>query len=127
MVRKSELIEAQWSEIDLEAAEWSIPGERMKKDRSHLVPLSSQAVAMLEELQGLAVGAEWVFPGRNDPRKPIAKTTLNYAVRSLDLDVQDFVIHDFRRTASTHLHVAGFNSDWVEKALAHEAKGIRGV
>jgi integrase len=99
----------------------------MKKDRPHLVPLSTQAVAMFEELQGLAGGAEWVLPSRSDPRKPIAKTTLNAAVRSLDLDVRDFVIHDFRRTASTHLHEAGFNSDWIEKALAHEAKGIRGV
>jgi len=127
MVRKSELIEARWSEIDLDAAQWAIPGERMKKDRPHLVALSTQAVAMFEELQGLSGGAEWVFPSRNDPRKPIAKTTLNYAVRSLDLDVRDFVIHDFRRTASTHLHEAGFNSDWIEKALAHETKGIRGV
>lgn len=127
MVRKSELIEARWSEIDLDAAQWSIPGERMKKERPHLVSLPTQAVAMLEELQGLAGEAEWLFPSRNDPRKPIAKTTLNAAVRSLDLDVRDFVIHDFRRTASTHLHEAGFNSDWIEKALAHEAKGIRGV
>jgi integrase len=121
------LIEARWEEFDLDKGEWSIPGERMKKDRPHLVPLPRQAVAMLEELRGLAGGSPWVFPSRNDPRKPIAKTTLNYAVRSLDLDVRDFVIHDFRRTASTHLHEAGFNSDWIEKALAHETKGIRGV
>jgi integrase len=52
---------------------------------------------------------------------------LNVAVRSFDADVQNFVIHDFRRTASTHLHEAGFNSDWIEKSLAHETKGIRGV
>ncbi len=127
MVRKSELIGARWEEFDLDKAEWSIPGERMKKDRPHLVPLPTQAVAMLEELRGLAGHSDWVFPSRNDWRKPIAKTTLNYAVRSLDLDVRDFVIHDFRRTASTHLHEAGFNSDWVEKALAHETRGIRGV
>jgi integrase len=127
MVRKSELIEAQWEEFDLDKAEWSIPGERMKKDKPHLVHLPRQAVAMFEELRGLAGGSPWVFPSRNDPRKPIAKTTLNYAVRSLDLDLRDFVIHDFRRTASTHLHEAGFNSDWIEKALAHETKGIRGV
>lgn len=127
MVRKSELIEAKWEEIDLEKAEWSIPGERMKKDKPHLVPLSKQAVAMFEELKGLASGAEWIFPSRGDLHKPIAKSTLNVAVRTLEHDVQDFVIHDFRRTASTHLHEAGFNSDWIEKALAHETKGIRGV
>jgi integrase len=127
MVRKSELIEAKWEELDLEKAEWAIPGERMKKDKPHLVPLSRQAVAMFEELKGLASGSEWVFPSRGDLKQPIAKSTLNVAVRALAIDVRDFVIHDFRRTASTRLHEAGFNSDWVEKALAHEQKGVRGV
>lgn len=127
MVRKSELIEAKWEEIDFDRAEWSIPGERMKKDKPHLVPLSRQAVAMFEELKRLASGSEWVFPSRGDLHQPIAHSTLNQAVRSFEIDVRDFVIHDFRRTASTHLHEAGFNSDWIEKALAHETKGIRGV
>ena len=127
MVRKSELIEAKWEELDLEKAEWAIPGERMKKDKPHLVSLSRQAVAMFEELKGLASGSEWVFPSRGDLKQPIAHSTLNQAVRSLEIDVRDFVIHDFRRTASTHLHEAGFNSDWIEKCLAHETKDIRGV
>lgn len=127
MVRKSELIEAKWEEIDFDRAEWSIPGERMKKDKPHLVPLSRQAVAMFEELKALASGSDWVFPSRGDLKQPIAKSTLNVAVRALEIEVRDFVIHDFRRTASTHLHEAGFNSDWIEKALAHETKGIRGV
>ena len=127
MVRKTELIEAKWEELDLEKAEWAIPGERMKKDKPHLVSLSRQAVAMFEELKGLASGSEWVFPSRGSLKQPIAHSTLNQAVRSLEIDVRDFVIHDFRRTASTHLHEAGFNSDWIEKCLAHETKGIRGV
>jgi integrase len=127
MVRKSELIEAKWEEIDFEKGEWSIPGERMKKDKPHLVSLSRQAVAMFEELKGLASGSEWVFPSRGDLKQPIAKSTLNVAVRALEIDVRDFVIHDFRRTASTHLNEAGFNSDWIEKSLAHETKGVRGV
>lgn len=127
MVRKSELIEAKWEELDLEKAEWSIPGERMKKDKPHLVTLSRQAVAMFEELRVLASGSEWVFASRGDLHRPIARSTLNVAIRALEIDVRDFVIHDFRRTASTHLHEAGFNSDWIEKCLAHETKGIRGV
>ncbi len=127
MVRKAELIGARWDEINPETAEWSIPGERMKKDKPHMVPLSRQAVAMFEELRSLSSGSDWVLPSRGSLRKPIAHSTLNQAVGSLELDVRDFVIHDFRRTASTHLHEAGFNSDWVEKALAHEQKGIRGV
>ncbi len=127
MVRKGELIGARWEELDLEQGQWAIPGERMKKDKPHLVHLSRQAVAMFEELKGLASGSAWVFPSRGDLNRPIAHSTLNQAVRSLEIDVRDFVIHDFRRTASTHLHEAGFNSDWIEKCLAHETKGIRGV
>jgi len=127
MVRKSEMIEARWSEIDLSKAEWVIPAARMKMGRPHIVQLQQQAVAMFEELKGLSSGSEWVFPSRNTLSKPISKSTLNAAVRSLEHDVRDFVIHDFRRTASTHLHEAGFNSDWIEKALAHEIKGVRGV
>ena len=124
---KSELIEAQWSEFDLTKGEWSIPGERMKKDRPHIVYLPRQAIAMLEELKALACGSDWVMPSRGDLKKPISKSTLNQAVRALDLDVRDFVLHDFRRTASTHLHEAGFVSDVIEKALAHEQGGVRGI
>lgn len=127
MVRKCELLEARWDDIDFEKAEWSIPAERMKKDKPHLVPLSKQSLAMFEELRDLASGSEWVLPSRNSLRQPISRTTLNAAVRSLQLDLRDFVIHDFRRTASTHLNETGFNSDWIEKALAHEQKGVRGV
>ena len=82
---------------------------------------------MFEELRVLASGSEWVFASRGDLHSPIARSTLNVAIRALEIDVRDFVIHDFRRTASTHLHEAGFNSDWIEKCLAHETKGIRGV
>jgi integrase len=127
MVRKGELIGASWDEIDFEKSEWLIPAERMKKDKPHLVPLSKQAVAMFEELKGLAGHSPWVLPSRNTWKEPIAHSTLNQAIRSLELGIRDFVIHDFRRTASTQLHEAGFNSDWIEKALAHEQKGVRGV
>ena len=127
MVRKSELLEATWDEVDFNKAEWSVPAERMKKDKPHIVYLSQQALAMFEELKNLAGNSEWVLPSRNSWKKHISKTTLNSAIRTLDLDIRDFVIHDFRRTASTHLHEMGFNSDWIEKSLAHEQKGVRGV
>ncbi len=127
MVRKSELLEASWEEIDFEKAEWSIPAERMKKDKPHIVYLSQQALAMFEELKYLSGKSQWVLPSRNSWKKSISKSTLNSAIRTLDLDIKDFVIHDFRRTASTHLHEMGFNSDWIEKCLSHEQKGIRGV
>lgn len=128
MVRKSELIEAQWSEFDLEATVWRIPADRMKKDREHWVYLSTQAVAMLRELQEMTADVGYLFPStRGRGETPIAKSTLNQAVRALDIEVQHFVLHDFRRTASTHLHEMGQPSDAIEKALAHSIKGIKGV
>ena len=127
MVRKCELINARWDEFDFEKAEWCIPGDRMKKDKPHVVYLPSQALAMFEELKSLSSKSEYVLPSRSSLRTSISSSTLNAAIRTLDLDIRDFVIHDFRRTASTHLHEAGFNSDWIEKALAHEQKGVRGV
>ena len=127
MVRKSQLINARWEEIDFDNKLWTIPTERMKQDRPHVVYLSDQASAMFEELHALASGSEYVLPSRNDLRRPISHNTLNVVIQGMDLDIRDFVIHDFRRTASTHLHEAGFNSDWIEKALAHEQKGVRGI
>jgi integrase len=127
VVRKGELIGARWEKIDFEETEWLIPAKRLKKDKPHLMPLSKQAVAMFEELKGLAGHSPWVLPSRNTWKVPIAHSTLNQVIRLLNLGIRDFVIHDFRRTASTQLHEAGFNSDWIEKALAHEQKGVRGV
>ena len=127
MVRKGELIHAKWDEIDFDKAEWVIPAERMKKDRPHVVYLSAQALALFSELRDLASGSPYVMPSRGSLQRPISHSTLNQAVRTMDLELQHFVIHDFRRTASTHLHEMGFNSDWIEKSLAHEQKGMRGV
>jgi len=127
MVRKCELINARWDEFDFEKSEWHIPGDRMKKDKPHIVYLPVQATAMFEELKSLASKSDYVLPSCGSLRKSISSSTLNAAIRTLDLDIRDFVIHDFRRTASTHLHEAGFNSDWIEKALAHEQRGVRGV
>jgi integrase len=128
MVRKSELIESEWSEFDLDEGVWRIPAERMKKDREHWVYLSVQAVSMLRELRTLSHSERFVFPMRRGYEdRPIAKSTLNQAVRAMGSNVQHFVIHDFRRTASTHLHEMGHSSDAIEKALAHSIKGIKGV
>lgn len=128
MVRKTELTEATWAEVDLNAGVWDIHEDRMKKDKPHRVYLSQQAKAMFLELKDLSNGSAYVFPsphGRED--KPISKSALNVAIRSLSLDVQHFVLHDFRRTASTHLHEMGHPSDAIEIALAHKIGGIKGV
>lgn len=127
MVRKSELTQARWEEFDLEAGEWTIPQPRMKKGRPHVVYLARQAIAMLEELRTLSSESEFVLPSRSTLAKPICRSNLNTAIRGIDLKIPHFVLHDFRRTASTLLHETGFASDWIEKALAHEQKGVRGV
>ena len=127
MVRKGELVGACWNEIDLETGEWLVPSKRMKAGREHVVYLSRQAIDILRELKDLALGSDYVLPSRSDLRKCISKSTLNAAIRTLSLDIQDFVIHDFRRTASTLLHENDFHSDWIEKALAHEQRGVRRV
>ena len=128
MIRKSELLNAEWSEFDFEAGIWRIPAVRMKMDKEHWVYLSTQAVGMFKELKALATSEVYVFPSRHGREdKPICKSTLNQAIKMLDTDVQHFVLHDFRRTASTHLHEMGMPSDAIEKALAHQIGGIKGV
>ena len=128
MVRKAELTEAIWTEFDLDAGVWRIPSDRMKKEKEHWVYLSTQAVEMLRELHNLTGDGDFLFPSsRGAGDKPISKSTLNQAIRALSIDVQHFVLHDFRRTASTHLHEMGMSSDAIEKALAHSIRGIKGV
>lgn len=128
MVRKTELTAARWDEIDMDAGIWDIPAERMKKDQPHRVYLSRQAKELLQELHSLSGRSVYLFPSsRGTEDRPISHSTLNQAVRALSLDVQHFVLHDFRRTASTHLHEMGHPSDAIEKTLAHKIVGIKGV
>ena len=91
------------------------------------MPLAQQAILLLEEMHTLAAGSECLLPSVRNRRRSNSKTTLDNAMRGLNLGVDHFVIHDFRRTASTHLHEAGFDSDVIEKALAHEQQGVRGI
>ena len=132
MVRKNELIEAKWSEIDFDKRVWSIPAERMKMSRPHNVYLSRQAFDLFQKLKMLSGGSECIFEPFSG--RKLSKNTLNRVLmkcvelakeRGLILD--HFTPHDLRRTASTHLHEAGFNSDVIEKCLAHEQKGVRAV
>lgn len=128
MARKTELTEARWDEFNLEQGIWDVPAERMKMDRPHRVYLSRQAIELLRELQKLSGLSKFLFPSsRGNFDKPISKSTLNQAIRALTIEIQHFVLHDFRRTASTHLHEQGHSSDAIEKALAHKVAGIRGV
>lgn len=131
--RKSEITKAPWTEIDLGACMWEIHGERTKNKKAHMIPLSRQAVAILNTIKPdcsdddpIVPYSPWVFPGRFG--EPICDSTLNEAIRAANWFGQKrFTIHDLRRTASTILHEQGWNTDVVEKALNHTMRGIRGV
>ncbi|MGF6264236.1 integrase [Paraburkholderia youngii] len=103
MARKSDLIESRWAEFDLDNALWRIPAARLNAREDRIVRLPRQAVALLRELQRARTSETYVFPSVRGDDRPIAKSTLNQAVKALGLDVEHFVLHDFRRTASTHL------------------------
>ncbi|HZZ11957.1 MAG TPA: tyrosine-type recombinase/integrase [Paraburkholderia sp.] len=125
MVRKSELVEAAWSEFDLDAASWTLPATRTQNRRAHRVMLPSQAVAMLRELRETRAGQTFVFRSARGDDRPIAKSTLNQAVKALGLEVEHFVLHDFRRTAATHLREMGQSQETIDAALAHAIKGAK--
>lgn len=134
MVRKSELTNATWNEINFSEALWTIPKERMKRRNPHLVFLSRQAMDILIALKTFAGGSDYILPSRYDSDAPMSSATMN---RVMDLtykaaqkegqSLSKFGPHDLRRTASTLLHEAGYNTDWIEKCLAHEQKGVRAV
>jgi integrase len=129
LVRKSELMLAQWKDVHLDEAEWHIPQENSKTGKPHIVYLSKQAVRLFKELKILAGNSVWVLPGRGTLAKPFAHNAINSALKVAlqDQEIPAFTIHDLRRTASTLLHEKGWASDVVEKALNHTIGGVRGV
>ena len=127
LVRKSELIEATWSEIDFGNATWTIPKERMKGRKPHVVYLSRQALDILVALHTCAAGSKFVLPSRYEPTHCMSHATLNRVTQLIvkrakvaGLPLEPFTVHDLRRTGSTLLNEVGFNGDWIEKCLAHE-------
>ncbi|MGC8731802.1 MAG: tyrosine-type recombinase/integrase, partial [Halothiobacillaceae bacterium] len=134
MVRKSELTNATWSEINFSEALWTIPKERMKRRNPHLVFLSRQALDIFIALKTFAGGSDYVLPSRYDSDTPMSSATLNQVLtltyrlaQKEGKPLTKFGPHDLRRTASTLLHEAGYNTDWIEKCLAHEQRGVRAV
>lgn len=127
MVRKSELRFATWDEVDFENAVWSIPKERMKKNRDHNVYLSQQSLDILVALKTCAGNSPYLLPSRYEADQPMSNATFNrITIAVVDrakgegLPLEPFTVHDLRRTGSTLLNELGFNKDWIEKALAHE-------
>lgn len=126
-VRPGELRQAEWSEIDLEAAEWTIPAEKMKMRQSHLVPLSRQAIAILREIQPLTGRGQYVFPGGRSPRRPMSNNAVLAALRRMGFAKDEMSGHGFRAMARTILdEVLHFRPDFIEHQLAHAVKDPNG-
>ena len=135
MVRKSELQDAVWDEVDFENSVWTIPKERMKRSKAHNVYLSRQTLDIMIALKTCAGNSRYLLPSRYDADAPMSRATFNrvtYAVveraKAEGLPLEPFTVHDLRRTGSTLLNELGFNSDWIEKCMAHEdGRSSRGV
>jgi integrase len=135
MVRKSELQDAVWDEVDFENAVWTIPKERMKRSKAHNVYMSRQVLDIMIALKTCAGNSRYLLPSRYDADAPMSRATFNRVTYSVverakqeGLPLEPFTVHDLRRTGSTLLNELGFNSDWIEKCLAHEdGRSSRGV
>lgn len=127
-VRPGELRAAEWREINLDGAEWRIPAARMKKRQPHIVPLSSQALAVLRELQPLTGNGKYVFPSERTRQRPMSENTVNAALRRMGYTNEEMTGHGFRSMASTLLNEQGWNRDAIERQLAHsEQNETRGA
>lgn len=127
-VRPGELRSAEWAEIDLDAAEWRIPGSKMKMKVDHLVPLSTQAVEILKGLKLLTGHRRFVFPsiGRSEDR-PMSENTINSALHSMGITKEMHTAHGFRATARTIMdEVLNQRVDLIEHQLAHAVKDANG-
>lgn len=126
-VRPGELRTAEWSEIDFEAAEWRIPAAKMKMANDHVVPLSTQAVELLREVQPISGHGKYVFPSIRTGERPMSENTVNAALRALGYDNTMQTAHGFRATARTILdEVLGERVDLIEHQLAHAVKDTNG-
>jgi len=121
LVRPSEASGTQWSEIDFDLNLWVIPADRMKAKREHVVPLSKQALDILEVMRPLSANRQYVFPSRNNPKEPMNSQTANAALKRIGYGGK-LVAHGLRSIASTALNEASFNPDVIESALAHSDK-----
>ncbi|MFM2075096.1 MAG: hypothetical protein RJB34_1401 [Pseudomonadota bacterium] len=120
-VRTGELIGAKWSEFDFETCRWTIPAQRMKMKTVHIVPLSTQAIEVLQVLQGVTGGRALLFPGERDHDKPMSNNTILKALERMGYKGRH-TGHGFRGLASTILHEQGFDHAHIELQLAHQER-----
>lgn len=126
-VRPGELRKAEWSEINLDTAEWNIPAVRMKMREPHLVPLSTQAVEILTELRALTGASQYVFPGARTNGRPMSDNAILAALRRMGYGKDEMSGHGFRAMARTTLdEVLGVRPDYIEHQLAHAVRDPNG-
>jgi len=118
-VRPGELRAAEWDEFDLDAAEWRIQASRMKMRETHVVPLATQAVAILRDLKPHTGNGRFLFPSLRSRARPMSNNTINAALRRLGYDAETMTGHGFRALASTRLNEMGWAPDVIERQLAH--------
>ena len=126
-VRPGELRQAEWAEIDVDAAVWRIPAERMKQRRAHVVPLSRQSLAIFATAREVTGGGRFVFPAMGKRDRPMSENTVNIALRRMGFRQGQMTAHGFRAMASTLLNESGkWSPDAIERALAHkDADNVR--
>ncbi|NND82506.1 MAG: tyrosine-type recombinase/integrase [Gammaproteobacteria bacterium] len=124
--RTSELIEAEWSEVDFEQGLWEVPANRMKGGRAHIVPLSNRVLEILEELKRYNGHRQHVFASPNKPRNPLSNNAILQLLKRMGY-AGKMTGHGFRHLASTTLNEMGYNPDVIEKQLAHSDNSTRGV
>ncbi len=118
-LRPKELRSAEWKEFNFDKSEWLIPAKKMKMKADHIVPLSKQAIEILEEVKKLTGNERYVFPSVRSKSRPMSENTVNAALRRMDYTKEEVTGHGFRATASTLLNEQGYNFDWIEVQLAH--------
>jgi integrase len=118
-VRPGNLRAMEWAELDLDAATWRIPAGKMKMREAHTVPLASQVIAILRELEPFTSRSRYVFPSLRSADSPMSENTVNAALRRLGYDKDTMTGHGFRALASTRLNEMGWPPDVIERQLAH--------
>ena len=125
-VRPGELRKAEWSEINWDKAEWTIPAQKMKMREKHIVPLSRQAIDVLREIQPLTGEGKYLFPSPRTSDRPMSDNAVLSALRRMGYTGDQMTGHGFRSMASTLLNEQGWNRDAIERQLAHaERDSIR--
>ena len=134
LLRPGELRFGEWSEVDFDAALWTVPAARMKREQReklrgppHLVPLPRQAVAVLRELHSLTGQGKLMFRGERHHDRPMSDNTINAALRAMGFAADEVTGHGFRASARTMLHERlGFSPDVIEAQLAHSVRDSLG-